>query len=584
MPESIASDSSPNFDYYDDPLYLSTNDQTSATLSSSLFNGHDFLGWKREVLMALTAKNKDGFIDGSCSMPPSTDKRHKQWKRCDFMVMRWISNSIDKSLRDNFKYVVSSKNLWDDLLERFGVFNALEVYQITKDLVAVSQENISLVEYYSKMKNLWETLESLDPLPVCTCGKVNLCTCTLLKRIVERENNAKTIQFLMNLNSSYDGIRTQILSLEPLPSINKVLALLQKIERQKQITDTVFSLTESNAYASFRQSDQKMIGFQKTGEASTTVKHCDHCNKNGHTSATCFGLTKCPHCNKTGHNPANCFVIRGFPGDKNKGKDKAPTNYKSTVPARGVNSADLLPESPLEDSCLDTISHNDSNKINAVSSVLTSEVLDGLVTSVVDQALKQISDQQPALSSANFAGMISPYSHVFTVCKPYYTSTWLVDSGASDHMTYNIDLLSDVHVFAKPISVGLPDGSIKYVHKKGTVKLTHNIKLTNAFYLPDFRQNLLSISKLLDNNNLSVLFTSLGCVFQDLSNDKIVAKGKRIGDLYKFLTKPLSSSSTALVNKISSLVNKKFQLLNIPTTGQVSSLSAINRSVDLFHF
>ncbi|XP_074296990.1 uncharacterized protein LOC141627659 [Silene latifolia] len=468
MPESIASDSSPSFDYYDDPLYLSTNDQTSATLSSSLFIGQDFLGWKREVLMALTAKHKDGFIDGSYSMPPSTDKRHKQWK--------------------------------------------------------------------SKMKNLWETLESLDPLPVCTCGKVNLCTCTLLKRIVERENNAKTIQFLMNLNSSYDGIRTQILSLEPLPSINKVLALLQKIERQKQITDTVSSLTESTAYASFRQSDQKMTGFQKTGEAFASVKHCDHSNKNGHTRATCFGLTKCPHCNKTGHNPANCFVIRGFPGDKSKGKDKAHNNNKSAVPARGVNSADLLPESPLEDSCLDKISHNDCNKINAVSPVLNSEVLDGLITSVVDQVFKQISDQQPALSSANFASMISPYSHVFTVCKSHYASTWLVDSGASDHMTYNIDLLSDIHIFAKPVSVVLPDGSIKYVHKKGTVNLTHNIKLHNVFYLPDFRQNLLSISKLLDHNNLSVLFTSLGCVFQDLLNDKIVAKGRRIGDLYRFQT------------------------------------------------
>ncbi|XP_074289604.1 uncharacterized protein LOC141614757 [Silene latifolia] len=193
MPDHDTSENSSPFDYYDDPLYLSTSDQPSATLSSFLFEGHDFLGWKREVLMALAAKNKDGMIDGLCPCPPSTDKRHKQWKRCDFMVMRWISNSLDKSLKENFKFVTSSRELWNELIERFGQSNALEVYQLTKDLGAISQENLSLVEYYSKIKNLWETLDSLDPLPVCSCGKISLCSCALMKKVIERENNAKII-------------------------------------------------------------------------------------------------------------------------------------------------------------------------------------------------------------------------------------------------------------------------------------------------------------------------------------------------------------------------------------------------------
>ncbi|XP_074318955.1 uncharacterized protein LOC141655811 [Silene latifolia] len=406
MPE--VSSTEVNFDYYDDPLYLSSSDQPTATLSSFLFEGHDFMGWKREVLMSLAAKNKDGLLDGSCPMPPPTDKRHKQWKRCDFMIMRWLSNSLDHKIRENFKYVSSSKEFWGELVERFGQSNALEVYQLTKDLGDIAQANLSLVEYYSKMKNLWETLDSIDPLPSCSCGKISLCTCALVKKMIDRDNNAKIIQFLMNLNNSYDGVRTQILSLEPLPSINKILALLQKVERQKQITETVSNLAESSAYVGFRQSGQSK-GFQNTQNAApgpVSDKHCDNCNRFGHTRETCFGLNKCPHCKKTGHNPANCFLIRGFPSDKAKGKEKVAP-HKSYPPRKGANSADVIPDSPLENSSLEDTEHQGFNAAATGSDAIagfSSAALDGIITSVVDQVLKRISDQQPTLSSINFAG------------------------------------------------------------------------------------------------------------------------------------------------------------------------------------
>ncbi|XP_074307820.1 uncharacterized protein LOC141642784 [Silene latifolia] len=528
MPDHDNSENPSPFDYYDDPLYLSTSDQPSTTLSSFLFEGHDFLGWKREVLMALVAKNKDGMIDGSCSCPPSTDKRHRQWKRCDFMVMRWISNSLDKNLKENFKFVTSSKELWDELTERFGQSNALEVYQLTKDLGAVSQENLSLVEYYSKMKNLWETLDSLDPLPSCTCGKISLCSCTLIKKMIDRNNTAKIIQFLMNLKASYDGIRTQILSLDPLPPINKVLALLQKIERQKQITDTVSVLTDANAYASYQQSDPK----RSNDVGPSTVKHCDHCNKNGHTRATCFGLTKCPHCNKTGYNPANCFLIRGFPGDKNKGKEKVSYN-KTAAPKRGANTADILPGSPLEESFSNAVEHSGNAAVNNNSgavSGLTSEMLDGLVTSVIDQVSCIL------------------LSFALTANSSGFLSDWIVDTGASDHMTYDLKLLTDVHVFTKPV------------------------------------RNLLSVSKLLDSYHMTVVFSSTECVFQDLTSNHVIAKRRRIGDLYRFhRTVTQNVNSAQLVDNLRKLVLNKFLAMdkvnkNLHT---VASSSSESNLVDL---
>ncbi|XP_074299199.1 uncharacterized protein LOC141630251 [Silene latifolia] len=340
MPD-VNTASSSSYEYFDDPLVLSQSDQPTMSLVISLFGGHDFLGWRREVLMALTSKNKDCFVDGTLVKPPKTNKKYSQWICCDFMVRQWILNSLVPSIKDSLKYVNSTKELWFELIERYDQASALEVYQLKKKLEGISQDNSSLVDYNGKMKNLWETLDGLDPIPLCSCGKIEQCTCSLLKKIIDRVNTAKLIQFLMGLNRGYDTVRSQILSMDPLPSIKKALGFLQKIERQKQITESVHTITEASAYASYKVPDHKKnVGYSGKADGSlvNSDKYCDHYEKKGHTKATYFGLNRCPHCNKFGHNPLNCFVIKGFPNDKGKGKSKV-TNFKSGASANTVNTS-----------------------------------------------------------------------------------------------------------------------------------------------------------------------------------------------------------------------------------------------------
>ncbi|XP_074299389.1 uncharacterized protein LOC141630475 [Silene latifolia] len=116
MPEN-SEEHGHGYEYYDDPLYLTSSDQPFSHLVSPLFDGNEFPGWKQDILMALASKNKDCFIDGSLAQPPKMDKKFHQWVHCDLMVMKWILNSLDKSIRDNLKYVKSAKELWGELLE-----------------------------------------------------------------------------------------------------------------------------------------------------------------------------------------------------------------------------------------------------------------------------------------------------------------------------------------------------------------------------------------------------------------------------------------------------------------------------------
>ncbi|XP_074284050.1 uncharacterized protein LOC141608609 [Silene latifolia] len=187
------SSNTPSYACFDDPLYLSMNDQPSMQVVPYLFDDTKFLSWKRDAYFALVAKNKEGFVDGTCKMPAETEKSYRQWVRCDHMVRKWLSNSLIPDIKATVEYSPSARVMWSDLLERYGQVNSIELYQLRKEFNESRQSNNSVVEYYSNLKRTWETLDSLDPIPVCTCGALDSCSCSILKRMLERESNTKLI-------------------------------------------------------------------------------------------------------------------------------------------------------------------------------------------------------------------------------------------------------------------------------------------------------------------------------------------------------------------------------------------------------
>lgn len=77
--------------------------------------------------------------------------------------------------------------------------------------------------YYIKLKKLWDELSSLRNFPECTCGAA--------KEVADIENDDKLIHFVMGLNDSYDGVRNQILLLDPLPNVSKAYFMLNRVEK-----------------------------------------------------------------------------------------------------------------------------------------------------------------------------------------------------------------------------------------------------------------------------------------------------------------------------------------------------------------
>ncbi|GJT74231.1 sulfotransferase 16 [Tanacetum coccineum] len=215
----------PNFiNTVNDPLYIASSDHPGMVLTNTPFNSSNFHGWSRNVKIALGAKLKLGFIDGSCFKP--------------------------------------------------GV-----------DDVDVTQGNLTIAAFFNKLKKCWDELQNLNGFPTCNCGKMRECTCDVIEKFIERDSNSKLIQFLMKLSDGYESVRSQVLAMDPLPSMNKAYYIVQQIEKQKQVTNHVFEPTAFCANMNNKGGNSSRRDFKSgRNDSRHEVKRlCTHCNQEGHT-------------------------------------------------------------------------------------------------------------------------------------------------------------------------------------------------------------------------------------------------------------------------------------------------------------
>jgi len=75
-----------------------------------------------------------------------------------------------------------------------------------------------VVEFYSKISDLWVERGNHEKVPYYTCKG---CGCNAANKIVQMHEQEKAHQFLMGLNDdTYSSIRSQILMHDLLPSLD----------------------------------------------------------------------------------------------------------------------------------------------------------------------------------------------------------------------------------------------------------------------------------------------------------------------------------------------------------------------------
>ena len=187
----------------------------------------------------------------------------------------------------------------------------------------------------------------------------------------------------------------------------------------------------------------------------------------------------CSLCGKIGSTIDTCYKKHGFPPQfkfKNQNHDQSHTNavFQNT-----------------------SFNNNEHNHEGSKSKVESQQI-----DFTPEQYQTLLALLQQAKSSGNVPNQVSIISSNMTTQTGNNFissfSTWIIDSGATDHICSSLTYFTSYHRI-NPIYVKLPNGNQVISNYSKTVFLNQNHVIDNVLYIPCFNFNLLSVAKLIDN-------------------------------------------------------------------------------------
>ncbi|OIT29832.1 hypothetical protein A4A49_54871 [Nicotiana attenuata] len=133
-------------------------------------------------------------------------------------------------------------------------------------------------------------------------------------------------------------------------------------------------------------------------------------------------------------------------------------------------------------------------------------------------------------NSKHFAGT----TKATTLADKTKSKNWIVDSGATNHIVHTRELLDKINTnrLKSGSKVHLPDGTSLDIACAGESRIGECGVIRNVLYIPDFKYNLVSVSKLTRDLHCFLSIYPDFWIMQDLHNGKVKRIGKELEELY----------------------------------------------------
>ncbi|KAJ7955165.1 Retrovirus-related Pol polyprotein from transposon TNT 1-94 [Quillaja saponaria] len=152
-----------------------------------------------------------------------------------------------------------------------------------------------------------------------------------------------------------------------------------------------------------------------------------------------------------------------------------------------------------------------------------------LSTTEYDKFLQYQATQQS--SHSNYVACLSQTSY----------DTWILDSGASDHISGNPKIFSSISNPSSLSTVTIANGSTTIAKGIGQATPLFSLPLETVLYVPECSFSLISISQLTRSLNCSVTFIDDSFTIQDRRTGRTIGTGRESYGLYHLTTLPTSS-------------------------------------------
>jgi GAG-pre-integrase domain/Integrase core domain len=274
----------------------------------------------------------------------------------------------------------------------------------------------------------------------------------------------------------------------------------------------------------------------------------------------------CTYCGGYKHTKENCFKLVGYP-DWWKERKHRQQEAKRGKAYAAVATQEKIVESaePLEQkggSNL-TLQNATTNSVTAMryAESMREEPSSGSSGKIYTEGIKSISKLDFALLAENIRDDREVHK-------------WVIDSGATDHMTLSE---KDISKIMKPSKNGIinANGETYPVKGMGNVPISKNLTLNNALLVPSLSTRLISVGKITEDLNCAVIMFPNFCIFQDILTREIIGSGSKREGLYYLDSSSFGMACSARSNLMESR-NKVWlwhKRLGHPSFGYMRKLS-----------
>lgn len=151
--------------------FLHSGDNPSNKVVNELLKGQcNYATWSKDMMLWLVTRRKQKFINGKISRP--TDENSEEfeaWETVNGVVFSWIINACEKSIAASIRSADSAAEAWEILKVRYSQGQAPLRFQIGQELANLYQGNMTVSDYYVKLKSVWDDLQDISKKRKCTC-------------------------------------------------------------------------------------------------------------------------------------------------------------------------------------------------------------------------------------------------------------------------------------------------------------------------------------------------------------------------------------------------------------------------------
>ncbi|CAN7057379.1 unnamed protein product [Brassica oleracea var. botrytis] len=298
-----------NPDSVHSPLFLHHADHPGLLITSLTLDGSNYTQWCSAMKIALDAKNKITFVDGSLPRPNSATPLFRIWSRCNSMVKSWLLNSVSSQIYGSILSFDDATEIWTDLHNCFHKTNLPQTFQLIQQIQDLRQGSMDLSGYYTTLKTLWNNLDGTEPPETCLC--CNTTSCLSQRTAKAKIERGRTIKFLAGLNEKYSIIRSQILMRKPLPDLAEICNILDQDDSQRQFNSII---APAAFQVSHGTSQPTVLPMSSNSAPSASLGGDSNASQQGAVNA--FQRKPgpfCAHCGNIGHVIDRCYKLHGYP-------------------------------------------------------------------------------------------------------------------------------------------------------------------------------------------------------------------------------------------------------------------------------